>query len=205
MAFDKFRYGDGDSQKQFDQVAYQIREAFEKFGTKCMYIPTDHSDESLADGDYETLNFNNGVEIYLKIEGWSDFGMENMWGKFGREVNDIVSLYGTIAQFEEIGIVPKIGDLIYVESTNQKLFEVTNSTYETIKNKYPYGAPMTYEINAKTHNVDMINTYDTLIPDVDTNNDQVTKTNDRYDHEINDKITDNNIVDDSEDNPLYDD
>ena len=188
--------------KEWDWMANSIQETNEKFGLQCIYIPTEYANKSLANGVYMDNSYTETNEIYLRGEGIETLGEDNIYTKFGYNVNNQIWLYGTIKQFDEIGFTPKKGDLIYSENFNKKIFEVTNATYETKANKYPFGTPMSYMLTCKLHNPDMIATYDTGNDDIDSLDDKAQEIEDRYDEEINDVILDNDLIDDTETNPL---
>ncbi len=188
--------------KEWDWMAKSITECNNKFGIKCIYIPTTYANKSLANGVYLDNSYEDNAEIYLRSEGIETLGEDNVYNKFGYNLNNQLWFYGTIAQFDEIGVTPKKGDLIYSEDLNKKVFEVTNATYETKANKYPFGTPMSYMLTCKLHNPDMIATYDSGNSTVDSLDDLDEEMKERYDEEINDVIEDNSIIDSTETNPL---
>jgi len=206
MAYTKFRYNTPDNQKSWIQLEAQQREANEKFGYRCYYITKEVFKESMSNGVYLQAIMQHGQEIYLRQEGLELLGEDNMFTKFGYEINNQLFVYGTISQFDDldVSVKPKIGDLVYIEDTNKKLFEVSFADFESKNNKYPFGKPMNYMLKLKIHNVDLINFYNTNNDDVDTSNTEDVQTDEKYKKEIEDKITDYNILDNSEDNPLLD-
>lgn len=188
--------------KEWDWMCNSVTEANEKFGIRCIYIPTEYSNKSLANGVYMDNEYTENTQIYLRAEGIETLGEDNQWTKFGYNVNNQIWLYGTVRQFDEIGYIPKKGDLVYSEDLNKKVFEVTNATYETKANKYPFGTPMSYMLTCKLHNPDMVGSYTSGNADVDTLDDLAREMKDRYDEEITDVIIDNDIIDTTETNPL---
>jgi len=205
MAFTKFRHNTVPlTEKSYNQNLKQTTEIFEKFGSKCLYIPRVEVDETLVGGNYLDMLYDAGQEIYLRVTGHESVDEGNFFSKFGYSDQSSLEFFGSIEQFAEISIVPEIGDLIYVEDLNKKLYEVTHSTHQTVNNKYVFGKPSTFQLKCKLHNIDLISTYTTGNIDIDSQDNESDETDTKMNNEITQKITDNNIVDNSESNPLND-
>jgi hypothetical protein len=203
MTFTKFRYNvPSVTEKTYNQFLKQTTEVYEKFGTKCIYIEKIKYNESLTLGNFSEIIYDIGKEIYLRVEGFETVGTGNFFSKFGYTDESEINIYGSITQFEDIEITPQIGDLIYVENVNKKVYEVTHSSNETDEEKYDFGKSMSFKLKCKLHHIELLSSYSTNVTDIDTQNNENLETGDRYNKEVTQKIINNNIVDDSETNPI---
>ena len=185
-------------------------ECFEKYGLEMLFIPRTTSNESLINGDYLTTIYETGTRIYVRQDpnNQAELGTNNSYSKFGFVMDSQdMTFYCSIKYLENLDIIPKIGDLLFSEMLNSKIFEITSVTFENENiASYRFGAPISYKILCKLHNIDSTSaTYSTGNTDIDTsatnaNDKEIAKMNEK----IFDKIDDNNIVDDSETNIFTD-
>lgn len=163
-------------------------------------VNEDLEDETLAAMN-ELIYYADNI-IYFKIEGIDTLGDDNMFGKVGYVINNLLYFYCTISQLADLNIIPKKGDLIFSDPLNKKVFEITEATYESKNSKYPFGVPMCYTLTAKLYNPDLIASYDTGNEDVDSLSTKPAEMKNKTDEEIFNAVESGSIVDDSEDNPL---
>jgi hypothetical protein len=145
---------------KWEQVQSQYIELVNKFGIACYYLVKENLNLSMFINHYEKGFYDNGIEMRLIKESIVDFGNNDMFTKFGFVSNDNLTFYGVISIFEEIGVKPKRGDLIFCPTIGNKIFEVSHVDRETPKLKYQFDKiPIALQIQTSLYkpNMSLIN------------------------------------------------
>jgi len=193
-------------QEEYDLYSYQYRESIELYGTDVKYIPKTIANETLYTGDWKDVVFEDATDMIMRIDGIDDLGNNDMYSKFGFSSDDMLTFYCATTQFDDVSINPMVGDLIYVPEYNKKVFEIVSVDQETPNQKFNFKSvddkKVGFKLETKLHSPDLNDIYNTNVEEIDELNGLNISTTERMDNEITDKVDDNNIIDDSENDPL---
>lgn len=126
-------------------------EAVHLYGSDLIYIRKENFRVEDVFGEHLSQVLEQAVPVRAFVEqqeGWD--GMGNLYSKFGLRNQDEMTVHLSKGMFQDLGIVPKNGDLIY-HVVSARLWEIENVRDDIVPTFHPLGKHVSYVLGCHTY------------------------------------------------------
>jgi hypothetical protein len=194
-----------------------FEEGVQLHGDPLIYIQKEYADEEPTFGEHLIETMRDVHHLYGFIEqteGWEGTG--EMFSKFGIRSMDDITIHIPKNTFYDLEFQPKIGDIIY-HVTTKKLWEIEDTKDDKDYSFHPLGQHVAYILGCKSYRFDHVEAGEEFTQSEDEHIQTINEVlfgdgdvhENAHDFEIEQKnekldteIIEQDIIDDSEDDPI---